>query len=29
MSLDAYVEHVRDMLDGAPELRLLRMFDHV
>lgn len=29
MSLDAYVEHVRDLLDGVPELRFRRMFGGV
>jgi len=29
MSLDAYVEHVRDLLDGVPELRFRKMFGGV
>ena len=29
MSLDAYVEHARDLLDGVPELRFRRMFGGV
>jgi hypothetical protein len=29
MSLDAYVEHVRDLLDGVSVLRFGRMFGDV